>query len=517
MPDKFFTAPTGKIVRNRAGGPDEVVNKPAERLNMTPAELRAARAGTYGAAVQAIALQAPAVVQDAVRGSLLGAAGFEIAHQGHYGNGALICDWSASGGTLSLVGSSPANSLVALDATTLCDGLPMAKFTCGDSGTYIAEYVFTSPVTVAQMQSLQIPIRVSQNQAVFGGTGMAQLWLFDDATGTKQWRLATSLNMSKAQPGVTHTLSFGPGTSADGWAFGGSSAPTNTTDMDATTINRVRVVIAVPSSVNGSAVWLGSIRANARRKPVVTIVLDGQYSSQHQYILPMIEAQGLRCSLALQHTLIDTSGRMTKAQLDRAYAAGHEFIHHTYDGSKTNGYQDPAQWTDAAAITTDILAGQTFMTDRGWTKGLGYAVHGGSVHPYSGAVSLARQAVVTTGYRNAGIKALRSGDGLGTGTVKKLQNVSRLANVDPYGIQGALQWASTDNGTTLQVPITSAKARGEWAIYTGHRTVVSGPSGAEVLNSDFLTFIQALGDAVRKGDVTVLPFGEACQYFGVGD
>ena len=455
------------------------------------------------------------VYQDPTTGALVGAGGQALVNDANWGgDGALVCDWNTNG-TLSLVSANGGGEAFALDPTVTCDGLPMAKATCGSTGTYIAQFVFTSPVTLAQMQSLQIPIKVSQNGAVFGGTGMAQVWLFDDATGTRQWRLATSLNLSKARPGVTHTMSFGPGVAADGWAFGGTSAPTTTTDLDAYTVNRIRIVIAVPAAVAGEAVWFGPIRANARRKPIVSIVLDGQYSSQDQYILPMLEAQGLRCSMALQHSLIGSGGRMTEAQLARAYAAGHELIHHTYDGSKTAGYQFASDWADAAAITADINAGIAYQQARGWTRGIGYAVHGGSTHPYSGAVSAARQVIVTAGYQAAGIKAIRAGDGFGTAPVKRLQNFARPANVDAYSIQGALQWTSTDNAAALAVPITSAKTRGEWAVYTGHRSVVSGASSLEILNSDALTWITALADDVRAGKVLCLPFGEACRFTGI--
>lgn len=431
--------------------------------------------------------------------------------------GTPICDWQPAGGTLSLVSSNGGGEAIALDPTVLCDGLPMARVTCGNTGTLVAQYVFSAPITLAQMQSLQIPIRVSQNNAVFGGTGPVQIWLWDDLTGTRQWRLSTSLNMSRARPGATHVLSFGPGVAADGWAFGGTSAPTNTSDMDAYTIDRIRIVIAVPGSVAGEAAWLGPIRANSRRRSVVSIVLDGQYASQHQYLLPMIEAQGLRCSLALQYSLIGAdAGRMTAAQLDRAYAAGHELIHHVYDGSKSSGYANAGEWPTAATITADINAGQEYMRVRAWTRGLGYMVHGGSVTPYAGNVTAARQQIVTAGLLAAGIKGARVGDGLGTAPLKRLQSTALPSAVDPLTIQGALQWTSTDNAAALAVPLTSAKARGEWAIYTGHRSVISTPGSLEITNADALTWLQALGDDVRTGKVLCLPFGEACRYYGVG-
>lgn len=429
--------------------------------------------------------------------------------------GTLLCDWQTNG-TLSLISSNGGAEAVALDTAVTCDGLPMVRCTQGSSGTYIADFLFTSPVYLAQMQSLQIPVRFDSNASAWtGSSNSLQLWLWDDSTGTRQWRLNASLralDASELRTGATHMLSLAPGANSQGWAFGGTSAPTNTTDLDAYSVYRIRIVVVNVTS--GAQCWLGPIRANGRRKPVITLCLDGQYSSQHNYLLPMIEAQGLRCSMALQYSLIGSGGRMTEAQLSRAYAAGHEFIHHTYDGSKTAGYQSSSDWVDAAAITADIVAGNAYLSARGWTRGLGYAVHAGSTNPYNSSVSAARQAIVTAGYQAAGTKAIRRGAWV-MGALERTQSMARPASTDPYVVCGALQWTSTDNAAALTAIVTRVKARGEWGIITGHRSVVSGAGALEVLNSDFLTFIQALGDDARAGKVDVLPFGEACEFYGL--
>lgn len=429
--------------------------------------------------------------------------------------GTLLTDWSSSLGTLSLISSNGGGEAVALDSTVTCDGLPMVKCTMGNTGTFIADFLFTTPAYLAQMQTLQVPVRVSSNNSVFNGANPAQIWLWDDSTGTRQWRMNPVLDMSKARPGVTTTISVVAGTSTSGWSFAGTSAPTNTSDLDAYTVYRMRIVIAVPGSVAGEAIWFGPVRANGRRKPVVTICLDGQYSSQHNYILPMMEAQGLPASLAIQGTGIGGSGRMTTAQLSRAYAWGHEIIHHTYDGTKGNGYQDSGQWADAAAITADINANSALMTANGWTRGIGYAVHGGSTHPFTGSVSAARQAIVAAGYSAAGTKAIRTGNGIGGSQYLRQQSLARGSNVDAYSVHGDIQWTSTHAAADLTAVVTRAKLRGEWGIITGHRSVVSSAGSLEILNSDFLTFIQALGTDVRSGVVDVMTFGDACRFYGL--
>jgi hypothetical protein len=78
-----------------------------------------------------------------------------------------------------------------------------------------------------------------------------------------------------------------------------------------------------------------------------------------------------------------------------------------------------------------------------------------------------------------------------------------------------LQWTNTDNAASLTAVATRAKARGEWGIITGHRSVVSGAGSLEILNSDLLTWAQTLGADHNDGTLQVMPFGEACRYYGV--
>lgn len=429
--------------------------------------------------------------------------------------GTPVCDWQTNG-TLSMISANSGESAV-LDPAVVCDGVPMLRCTQAANGTFQADFLFTTPVYLAQMQSLQIPVRFDSNSAGawVGSSNSLQVWLYDDATGTRQWRLSASLralDATELRTGATHVISLASGANSQGWSFGGTSAPTNTSDMDAYSIARIRIVFV--NVLAGAQCWVGAIRANGRRSPVVSIVLDGQYISQHNYILPILEAQGLRCSLAIQGNQIGQSGRMTAAQVSRAYAAGHEIISWGYDPKTSGGYQNASDWPDAASITADILANTALMQANGWTRGIGYAVHGGTTNSYNSSVSAARQAIVTAGYQAAGIKALRRGSWV-QGALERGQNVARPAAVDPYTINGALQWTSTHASADLIAVATRAKLRGEWGIITGHRSVVSAPGSLEVLNSDLLTWAQSLSADARAGSLDVLPFGEACRFYGV--
>ncbi len=433
--------------------------------------------------------------------------------------GTPVCDWQPATGSITLVSSNGGGEAIALDPAVTCEGLPMLRCTQGSAGTFIANFVFNTPVTLAQLQSLQVPFRVSSNNASFAGVNNSlQIWLNDDVVPTRQWMLGAStesLTGNTMRPGVTHMLSFAPGSAAQGWSFGGSTVPTSTTDLDSVTIARMRIVFTVPAGGAGEQVWIGPITANARTRATVCLTLDGQYISQHQYILPMLEAQGLRCSMALQHNQIGLGGRMSYPQLDRANAWGHELIHHTTDGAKGNGYQDGAQWVDLAAVQSDLSAGYANLAARGWPRGIGYAVHGGNIHPFTSPVSKARQQLVAQAYANAGTKAIRTGNV--PAPLERLSNFGRPSCVDPFNVHGARQVSSAgiDTAATLQPFVNRAKQRGEVAIFTFHRSVVSAPSALEILNSELATFIAALGADVRAGLVDVLPFGETCRRYGV--
>lgn len=452
------------------------------------------------------------VVADASTGALL-QNGVEAINQGNAADGQVVCDWSSALGTLTGT-TLPTGASVALDTDGSC------KVTLGSgTGALFIDYVFSTAITLAQLVSLQIPVKYNSNTPSFSGSNRLEIELSDTvnpAAAVRRWRFQTGLDAGRLRSGYWHTLSAAPGAASEGWTFAGSSAPTSTTDMDAQTIARVRLVLTVAASSDGQTVNIGTLRANGRRKPVLTQTLHGNYDSQHKFILPMLEAQGMRATLAISVSTIGSGGRMTAAQLDRAYAAGHEIVLRCYNDSIFgNGYSDAANFPTQASITADINAGWDYMRQRGWTRGIGYLNHGGSVHPFAATNTPARQAIVSAAMIDAGVKASSSGDHNAAGVLNRCQSVARPTNVDALDVLGALQWASTNASADLIAVATRAKARGEWGVITGHESVVSGAAGLQILNSDYFTAVQSWGDDVRSGRMLFLPFGEACRYYGL--
>lgn len=424
--------------------------------------------------------------------------------------GTLFTDWT--NGTPSLISANGGGEAIAVDATKVINGSSCLKLTMGNTGTYVADFVFTAPLNIAQIKSLQFSLFPTSNQSAFSGANSLQVWLFTDAAGTtQQFRidsagLALSANYQRSN--VFTSVSVPPGGLPQGWAFAGTPLPVSTTEMDALTIYKLRIVLAVPASVAGQILWVGPIYRSGRRKAMVSIVMDGNYDSQAKFLLPMCESQGIRTSLALVFSGIGLANRLTVADLNRAYTFGHEMIHHTFDGNvKVNGYRSASDWPLLADVQNDIQAGYNYLTTKGWLRGIGYAVHG-MTHPFENSVAAARQTLVAQAFTNTNTKAVRAGLGRGA---SQLQPICNPAAIDPFAICGAKQVTNTDNAASLTQIVTNAKAQGEWAIFTLHRSVITAPGGLEILNSDFDTFIQALGADMRAGNVIVLPFSEAAK------
>lgn len=421
-------------------------------------------------------------------------------------NGSLLCDW-VSNGTLSLQSANGGGEAASVDSTVLCNGSPSLKCTLS-SGTFTARFALSVPVPMIKMRTLQIPIRFDANVDFVDGTNPIQVWLYD-ATFAKTWRAQCQISTLKS--GEWNVISIRAGTTTEGWIFGGGT--TNTSELDAETVARVHVVVAVPATAAGKNIWLGPVRWNQRRQGMVSIVMDGEYDSQGKYILPILNGYGLRSSLALVHQNVGQAGFLTYPQLDDAYHNyGHEIIHHTYSNAKTNGYANSTDWPTQSDIQSDIQAGQDNLRTHGYTRGLGYAVHGYG-YPFDRTVAQARQDVVSAAYSAAGIKGIRKS----VPVYNRLQNTAIPSLIPRQLIQGAAQITSTTTAADITGLIDKAEANGEWAIITVHKAVLDSatPASLEMKIGDFETWISYLAAKVRAGGVIAPTFGEGCRKAGI--
>jgi peptidoglycan/xylan/chitin deacetylase (PgdA/CDA1 family) len=236
----------------------------------------------------------------------------------------------------------------------------------------------------------------------------------------------------------------------------------------------------------------------------VSFVLDGCYISQYTLMRPIFDAYGIKVSLAVVNSFIGSGASyMTLAQVDQMYDEGHECIHHTYDGTKQNGYANATDWTSAAAIADDIGQQWAYFRTQGWLSGVGFAVDAFS-NPFAKTVTASRQALLKAAFSMAGVRCSRASVALYT-----TQMSLGYHGVRPYFLRGAIQVTSTDTAASIKAVIDQAEANGEWAIITLHRAVASGAGSLETTTAILEEVCAYAAQRVADGNLMVGPMGQA--------
>lgn len=426
---------------------------------------------------------------------------YDIRHQAQIPGG-IWCDWQSGTGTLAMV-STDAGDDVALDTAVTLDGYAAAKCTFSNaaSGTFIAEFTFTNAVSLKNFKTIQVPIRITGNDStggVISNTAPFQVWLYLSGGGT----VRLQCDGANHPPGMWHVYSFSRESPSGMVTF--ASGATAWTDLDSQTISKVRIVQASIAASVGYPIWVGPMRVNARAVGTLSIVLDGCYASQYSLIKPILDRYGIKTSLAIVNSFIGSSASyMTLAQIDQMYDEGHECVHHTYDGTKQNGYLNATDWTSAAAISDDINQQWAYFRTQGWHRGIGFAVDGFS-NPFAKTVSASRQALLKAAFSMAGVRCSRASVGLYT-----TQMPLGYHGVRPYFLRGAIQVTSTDTAAAMKTIIDQAEANGEWAIFTLHRAVESGAGSLETTTTILDEVCAYAAARVAAGNFMVEPMGQA--------
>jgi len=427
--------------------------------------------------------------------------------------GALLTDWS--NGTLATTGSTGTGFAFALDSTVTLFGKPTAKCTFpsdASAQTFIGKITLTNPIRLRDVQVVHVPIQYTSSNGAGGVGNPFQLWLQTSTSKSIRlqmlWASGTS-NPALGSAGVWHTYSFQRGSSQ---IIGtGTFADFDTANEAITAVHIVQATTGAAANTN--PVWVGEIRADAKRiRGRVSIVMDGEYSSQYSLIHPLLSAAGLRASFAITTTDIGLSGRMTAAQLDEMNTYGHEMIHHTYNATKSAGYVNATDWPTSLVITEDIRAQWAYFRSRGWLRGIGFGVWG-YAYTFEGGQTQARQNLVRDALRSGGLTAVRKSTPYG-GESKHLVPTSRMP-IDPLVISGAIQITGSNTAADVQAAIDNAELTGQWAIITVHRAVNSAPGSLEMTTENMATWIAYLKARQDAGGVVVEPFGEAySELFG---
>jgi hypothetical protein len=417
--------------------------------------------------------------------------------------GGIVFDWVNNAAPTMV--SADAGNAVAVDSSVLIDGQPSLKCTFSNaaSGTYLAEVVLNNPVSLAKVKTIQVPVKITSNEAASGvglSTAAFQVWVY--LASGKTIRL--QMNFDGVPPGKVHVFSFSRYSTTGGMVVYGSGA-TGFADFDGTDyVTKIRIVQATIAASAAYPVWVGPIRTDARSVGRVSIVMDGEYDSQYSLIKPLLDKYGFKTSLAITNADIGAAGRMTLAQINEMYQAGHECIHHTFDSTKTAGYVNAASWPNTAVIANDVRQQWDYFRAQGWFRGIGKAVVG-FAEAFTSTTANARQNLVMDALRSAGVECWRKSTNLYT-TQMSLGNKATA----PFMLRGAVQVTSTDTPASIQAIIDQAEDTGEWAIITLHRAVADSatPGSLEMRVSDMATWLAYLQSRVAAGKLIVAPLGE---------
>lgn len=428
--------------------------------------------------------------------------------------GSTVCDWQPANGSYSLIAGVGASA--ALDTGVKLFDKPTVKctFSTNASDTFIATFTLSTPICLRDVQTIQVPLLFTNNQLSNGGVGATtspfQVWI----TASNGAVMRLQCRFEYLQSGVWTTLSFDRATAYV------TNSPLSSLDAAGVTVTSIKLVQASNSAAANSApVWVGEIRADvAVRKGRVSIVMDGEYTSQYSLIYPIMKTNSLRSSLALVTANVGTSGCMTEAQITEMYQDGHEIINHTYDAApgtgatKTGGYGNASQWPTAADIAEDIRAQWAYFKSKGWNRGIGYGVWG-YTYGYDPANSTARQALVTTGLKSANVMAMRKSVGYaGESNAGVIPPLTKMP-VDPFVVCGSVQITSTTTAAMVKSCIDQAELTGQWVIITVHRAVLSAPGSLEMTVADFQDWMGYLKTRIDAGAVLNAPFGETFNTF----
>jgi len=368
-----------------------------------------------------------------------------------------------------------------------------------------ARFDLSKPVYLGYLKSLQIPLRFSDMSASEISSAKFVLWFFTP-TGT----VRVNAVFDKQWPNEIAVESFGQ----DGYL----NVAQPVTDLNLDQVSRIDISF---TSGTSSAVkppfYIGPLSINTRGKGKVIIRMDGCYDSQHKWLLPMLERQGLRANLHLTNQYIGQAGRMTVAQIDRAYAWGHTVAHHTL-GNKTNGWDNVTDYPTAQSITDDLTGQWAYLQSKGWTRGIGHALHG-YTNTLVSTVSNARQLLVQGAINAAGVKTVTAG-----GHYLAAGSLGEVGHLFPYchpsanwrGIFGGIMVTNTDTAQYVKNVIDAAEDRGELAVIVLHRAVLDSatPAALEMKLADCANWIEYLSDRVMAGGIDVQTIDEVYALHG---
>lgn len=106
---------------------------------------------------------------------------------------------------------------------------------------------------------------------------------------------------------------------------------------------------------------LQRVIVNPKSKARIAICIDDGYNDVFARFLPLLEARGLRCSLAIIPSMIGAAGYLSVADMQQIERNGHEIITHGPFVNSGGGSLVSNHATDAAAVADAVLCRQTLI------------------------------------------------------------------------------------------------------------------------------------------------------------
>ena len=405
--------------------------------------------------------------------------------------GGVIADWSSEKGSWVDVTHNSGDSLI-LDSTTICMDKPAAKISVNSAAVSLGwstfEYVFNSNISLSNVNSITIPIKITNNRYISNVVPI-EIRLYDASDRTVNLKIDTtgvSLNSwglftwNRYDVGGNQISTSGG--ISDIWGF-----------FDTTLIVKIGVIVSpLNGPVTSMPIWLGPINTNARAMGVVSIRMDRNLESQYTTLKPLFDAVNIKTTLAIDHDNIGQQYYMTDGQISDMVAGGHEVIHTTYQNiGATLGYGDFNSWSYSSLISNDIRLGWQYCNTMGWKTGIGKMVESKDLR-YTGINSS-----ITT---SNSIREAQEQAGVDTTFIIGVDNstmqmpIGRKFEFKPTGIRSPIQIKSTTTTTNIINAINAAEQNGTWLIIT-----IDDP--AHMLLSDHNIWINYLSTRIQAGNL----------------
>lgn len=339
------------------------------------------------------------------------------------------------------------------------------------------------------------------------GTNPVQLWLnYSDST-THRVIMSVGSNHVIGQwydSGALFDQDAAGSGHLSGTAQWAKVASENVTTIRLVMTKRAGQAISVPCYIG--PVYTDPIR---EQKATLSLFFDGNYSGQWMYARQVLQAYGLRASLAVVFPwlTLPVAGTMTTAQLLKMYDLGHEIICHTgtsgdYGWDSTTKYPDGSEYT---LVKADIEAAWEWMRTNNAPRGIGYAVVG-FTNGLVNTQSYTRRTNISNAVIDSGVLACRQ---IGGYAGSYYGNGGESQTI----VTSSRMITSSDATATITGIVDQIIARGGWSGLTFHDIVLSGASGNNYNVADFKTVMGYIAGKVAAGTLRVLPFGEAMQTF----